>query len=956
MMRVKAAACIILLLALTLFVSDFSLSQQLPIQAVNAASNVNGTTSAVNITQYEWPQIQGDASFTRFSQGPAPEAPDILWKTNMTGIQSYVAAFNGKIFVTTSTRVIALDKDTGAVVWNSTVQGPDRWPTVYKIDETHMIVGKTCFNIDTGTVVWVSTNFSPSASDFAAGCYSAEQEMFYVKTNSSVQAWNFSDPSNPPSMTWQTFVSGAGDTSSGVQYGDGKVFPGSFLAHQVGLDAKNGSMIWDTETKASMLFSGTYYNGKFLRGGTYDNTYYCFDTDTGKILWNYTSDSPNGYWASGSAAAYGMVYAPNMDGYLYALDVNTGALVWRYKGPSGFFIPGYPTIADGKVYLTTSQKAAGNATAGTSGTSEFACFDAFTGKVVWTLPIEAYAPRESVAIAYGNLYLIPGFIQQNGMDVYSTFSQVWALGTQPWSMFLRDAQHSSTGQAGPLNLTLRWTYTTTGAVTSSPSAVEGKIYVASQDFYIYCLDSRTGSLIWKYKTNGRIESSPAIANGRLFIVSDDGYLYSLNSTNGAFLWKKSVGSNSQINLDSSQQIRSSPTVFGSQVYVGSVDSNLYCLETNTGNIVWTFKTNGTITSSPAATANAVYITSEQQNKGSLYKIDPQGYLLWQLKINQDNSQPSIDLSSSPMLSGDLVYVSAGSVMYAVHSSDGSIAWSKNSVSGFLGSPLSTNGQMFFTDGFFIISVNASTGGQIWRVFSGASYSVAPSYADGKLYLASDLRLIYVVNATDGQKLSWFTLGSNAGASPTVYEGKVYVGSQDWNLYCLANYPSIFSNITLYLDKTDAISDDQITGHGQLTPGLENATIIVTMLKPDGTSTSIQTKSSTKGQYTFTFIPHADLTGNWTLFTQWNSDKGFYSSATSTQVNLTVHNTPTPTPAPTPSLTQTPAPTETPSPTPIPFDKLTFMGVPLMYLYIAVVAALIAVIVVAALIYARKTPK
>ncbi len=75
--------------------------------------------------QYEWPQFQGDSSFTRFSSGPAPEAPDFLWKTNITGIQSYVVAFSGKVFVTTKTTVFALDKETGEILWDTLV--PDPW-------------------------------------------------------------------------------------------------------------------------------------------------------------------------------------------------------------------------------------------------------------------------------------------------------------------------------------------------------------------------------------------------------------------------------------------------------------------------------------------------------------------------------------------------------------------------------------------------------------------------------------------------------------------------------------------------------------------------------------------------------------------------------------------------------------------------------------------------------------
>ena len=38
------------------------------------------------------------------------------------------------------------------------------------------------------------------------------------------------------------------------------------------LDAKTGKVVWDTLTKGPMIFSGSYYQGRYLRGGTDDNT------------------------------------------------------------------------------------------------------------------------------------------------------------------------------------------------------------------------------------------------------------------------------------------------------------------------------------------------------------------------------------------------------------------------------------------------------------------------------------------------------------------------------------------------------------------------------------------------------------------------------------------------------------------------------------------------------------
>ena len=134
-----------------------------------------------DLLDYEWPQFQGDPSFTRFSAGPAPEAPEILWKGNITGIRSYISAFNGKVFVTTSTTVFALDRETGSIIWNAMVPAPGPWSAVYKLDDTHMVVGSSCLNPDTGRILWTSANFSATPEPlFSYNVYSPEERMFYV--------------------------------------------------------------------------------------------------------------------------------------------------------------------------------------------------------------------------------------------------------------------------------------------------------------------------------------------------------------------------------------------------------------------------------------------------------------------------------------------------------------------------------------------------------------------------------------------------------------------------------------------------------------------------------------------------------------------------------------------------------------------------------------------------------
>ena len=147
------------LLAIILFAS-FSLT--ILIGNRNANTEISSPlASPVNdnsLSQYEWPQFQGDSSFTRFSAGPAPTTSSILWKSNVTGIQPYLVAFNGMIYVCTNTSVVALDQ-TGKKLWETPIFINGTWPIAYKIDNSHMIVESNCLDPQTGKLLWTSSQF-----------------------------------------------------------------------------------------------------------------------------------------------------------------------------------------------------------------------------------------------------------------------------------------------------------------------------------------------------------------------------------------------------------------------------------------------------------------------------------------------------------------------------------------------------------------------------------------------------------------------------------------------------------------------------------------------------------------------------------------------------------------------------------------------------------------------------
>ncbi len=133
----------------------------------------------------------------------------------------------------------------------------------------------------------------------------------------------------------------------------------------------------------------------------------------------------------------------------------------------------------------------------------------------------------------------------------------------------------------------RWTFFTEGPVRLAPSISGNKVYVGSDDGYVYCLSRDNGSLIWKYRAadaermipgNGRIISTWPVRTG---IVVDEGNLYSaaglfpnqgtfifeLDAENGSVKWKQKVDVSPQgYILASDEQLyvptgRTNPAIF-----------------------------------------------------------------------------------------------------------------------------------------------------------------------------------------------------------------------------------------------------------------------------------------------------------------------------------------------------------------------------------------------------------
>ncbi|MDO8690628.1 MAG: PQQ-binding-like beta-propeller repeat protein [Dehalococcoidia bacterium] len=300
-------------------------------------------------------------------------------------------------------------------------------------------------------------------------------------------------------------------------------------------------------------------------------------------------------------------------------------LKWSYQtdGPVTFS----PTISDGVVYVDYEKRAALS-----SGPTEMKVLslDASTGALHWIYSLGTNNGSPAMA---GSSPAVAGSVVYAGS----------------WADNKLYALDSGTG-------TLKWSYTTGGGILSSPTVVEGVVYVGSGDYKVYALDAVTGALKWSYATGSYILSSPAVVEGVVYVGSQDGKVYALDAATGSLKWSYQTDSS----------IESSPLLTNGVVYIGSSDGKVHALDAMTGALRWTYSTGGLGISSAAVAGSVVYVGSRD---GKLYALDADsGILRW----SYSTGGPVL----SPALANGVVYVGSGDgKLYALDASTGDPKWS-----------------------------------------------------------------------------------------------------------------------------------------------------------------------------------------------------------------------------------------------------------------------------------------
>lgn len=302
------------------------------------------------------------------------------------------------------------------------------------------------------------------------------------------------------------------------------------------------------------VVDGTVYFGTHTEG---NGSVYALDAETGDVLWEFTTGGPV---VASPTVVDGVLYIGSEDRRLYALDARTGEEVWNHTAKGRAFSP---TVWNHTVYFHSTN---GEPTSTNYNNATVYALDADTGERLWEYSTDrqmSSAPTVTDGVVYigsfdSNLYALDA----------TTGERMWSYSVGP---------------------------TLFDSVTGSPTVFEGKVYVGApgpgENDTFYALDGENRTVVWNFTTDSFLFYSPTAADGKVYVANENS-VYALDADDGSVVWNRTTGYGPS----------SPPTVAGDRLYIGADDSSLpnpeggalYSFDADTGKQVLNYTTNSIV--------------------------------------------------------------------------------------------------------------------------------------------------------------------------------------------------------------------------------------------------------------------------------------------------------------------------------------------------------------------------
>ncbi|MGH3250113.1 MAG: PQQ-binding-like beta-propeller repeat protein [Trebonia sp.] len=339
-----------------------------------------------------------------------------------------------------------------------------------------------------------------AAAGLGIAGWEAAQHISPGSSAKKLIASQFSLPEVPPGKVAWHFNAKA--TVSSVAQAGNVVYAATNGNAIFALNATTGKQIWKRTTT-------TQGNGRLMVAGSSvvisgDNGPYALAAAQGNQLWSIRSDSGSILLVVGGVAYVAFAAKSNVTGGVTALDPASGNILWTFAFGPVADVAGGLAVADGSVYVTTSD-------------NELFALSAANG-----------AKQRKVtgvgALGAGAISAINGVVYTGLDDKKGTVVAVdMTSGKTLW-------RHSLGPSAFPPYVDTTSGMIFAGTVDDGAAAQSGKLYA---------LHAKTGQVLWSMPVSGGVNAGPVAASGAVYAVGgnqDSGILEAWQPTTGKKLW------------------------------------------------------------------------------------------------------------------------------------------------------------------------------------------------------------------------------------------------------------------------------------------------------------------------------------------------------------------------------------------------------------------------------------
>jgi outer membrane protein assembly factor BamB len=308
----------------------------------------------------------------------------------------------------------------------------------------------------------------------------------------------------------------------------------------------------------------------------------------------------------------------------------------------------------------------------------FYALDLRTGKIAWQVETPNWHTR-GPAVVNGTIYLGVG--------------NSWAQSTWPvdWDTVVRGTGPSGVYAYDAATGSLKWSFSTPGAVHNTPLYHDGVVYAVTGDRAVYAIDAQTGKLLWKLPIPSYDSvSSPILQGNLIYFGGAHPYrMYAVNIDTHSIAWQTDLPNVTGATDDCT------PAVANGLVYIEGVTSSkykvlpttgtpvgqsLFALDASTGKIVWTYDEGQGHTpffyaaSTPIVVGDTVYFGSDVT--ASFYAVNAAtGVERWHFSANSW-SIPAMIGESGTLAQGIVWTATFGGRLLGLRASDGTLVVDK----------------------------------------------------------------------------------------------------------------------------------------------------------------------------------------------------------------------------------------------------------------------------------------